>query len=298
MPNDQLTEDDVKRIYRDSVPVQRSEFRLAIQNVTRLVKLAQENFKTYAASQFAQLSQKTDEAVARIDKRLAEIRQPEDGKSVDHEKVVQDVLKGIRQPKDGETPIIDHQQIAAIAASLIPPPQNGADADPEAILSKLQLNLPALGAALRDGLELLQEDDRLDVASIRGLDEKLAAHAKTVLGALGPGGGTSFSLLQSGTQKVQQPLALDFKGTGAPTITMGQNGMAHLDFPGGGGTLTELTATGTINSSNTAFTFTSKPIYVLIDGTKYKENAGWTWNSGSLTATTTKAPDFSIWGEK
>jgi hypothetical protein len=61
------------------------------------------------------------------------------------------------------------------------------------------------------------------------------------------------------------------------------------------GGITELTATGTINSSNTAFTFLSKPTYIFIDGVKYRENEGWTW--AVLTATVTKAPDYSIWGE-
>lgn len=58
----------------------------------------------------------------------------------------------------------------------------------------------------------------------------------------------------------------------------------------------ELTATGTINSVNTAFTFIQKPTYIVMDGAYYKEGGGWTWDSGTLTATMSKAPDNTMWG--
>ena len=58
----------------------------------------------------------------------------------------------------------------------------------------------------------------------------------------------------------------------------------------------ELTATGTINGLNAAFTFVSQPSYVVSDGAWYKVNNGWTWNAGTLTATMTVPPTYSIWG--
>lgn len=58
--------------------------------------------------------------------------------------------------------------------------------------------------------------------------------------------------------------------------------------------LTLLTATGTVNGTNTDFTFTSKPTYIVSDGAWYTENNGWTW-SGS-TATMNVAPQSVIWG--
>lgn len=58
--------------------------------------------------------------------------------------------------------------------------------------------------------------------------------------------------------------------------------------------LTLLTATGTVNGSNTAFTFTTKPTYIVSDGAWYTENNGWTW-SGS-TATMSVPPQSVIWG--
>lgn len=83
----------------------------------------------------------------------------------------------------------------------------------------------------------------------------------------------------------------------ASGLTVSRNAAGVVTVSATSGGVTELTATGAINSSNTTFTFISKPVYVYVDGTKYRENEGWTWNAGTLTATVTKAPDFSIWGE-
>lgn len=72
--------------------------------------------------------------------------------------------------------------------------------------------------------------------------------------------------------------------------------------PGGGGGLTELPATGTVNGTNKSFTFTSLPQYIVSDNAWYRQTnskgeTNWTWNSGTLTATMTVAPQSDIFGE-
>lgn len=64
----------------------------------------------------------------------------------------------------------------------------------------------------------------------------------------------------------------------------------------GGGGFSELTATGTVNGTNADFAFTEKPDYIISDHAWYKENAGWSWNSGTLTATLSIPPESAIWG--
>lgn len=49
--------------------------------------------------------------------------------------------------------------------------------------------------------------------------------------------------------------------------------------------LSVLTATGTVDNSNVDFTFTSKPTLIVVNGAIYRENVGWTWTAGTLTAT-------------
>jgi hypothetical protein len=273
--------DEIRQIQRDATPVPRSEFRLAIQNVTRLVRLAQDNFKAYAASQFSQLKEQTDGAIARIDARLAEVKDGVDGQDADEQVVIQKVLSQIRQPKDGETPVLDYPRIIREVAALIPPPKDGTNADPQTLipqlLAEIDKRVPLLEDSLRAGLTTLLEEFVV----------------KTV-NRLGPGGGTSFSLQQSGTQKVQQPIALNFTGTGAPTITHRQSGVTDISFGSSGG-FTTLDATETPNGSTTAFTFasaTAKPSYLVVDNVwmKATSKAGtvnWTWNSGTTVATLT-----------
>lgn len=65
---------------------------------------------------------------------------------------------------------------------------------------------------------------------------------------------------------------------------------------GGGSGFTKLTATGTVNGTNADFTFTEEPDYIVSDHAWYQKNAGWTWNSGTLTATMTVPPSSAIWG--
>jgi hypothetical protein len=69
-----------------------------------------------------------------------------------------------------------------------------------------------------------------------------------------------------------------------------------VDSTGGGGGFTLLTPTGTINSVNTAFVFTEQPTYIVSDGAWYRVNKGWTWDSGTLTATMTIPPNDDIYG--
>ncbi len=82
-------------------------------------------------------------------------------------------------------------------------------------------------------------------------------------------------------------------GTGV-TITTNSTGQKVINSSGGG--FTTLAATGTVNGTNTAFTFTQKPTYIVSDHAWYQENKGWTWNAGTLTATMTIPPVDDIFG--
>lgn len=68
-----------------------------------------------------------------------------------------------------------------------------------------------------------------------------------------------------------------------------------------GGSITVLTATGTVNGLNAAFTFASLPTFICSDHAWYKQTnsngtTNWTWNGGSLTATMTVPPTEDIFG--
>ena len=44
---------------------------------------------------------------------------------------------------------------------------------------------------------------------------------------------------------------------------------------------------GLVNDSNADFTFTTKPKAIVVNGRTLRENKGWTWTSGTLTANLT-----------
>lgn len=50
---------------------------------------------------------------------------------------------------------------------------------------------------------------------------------------------------------------------------------------------TILAATGTVDDSNMDFVFASKPTEIVVNGISYRENEGWTWSAGPLTASLT-----------
>ena len=69
----------------------------------------------------------------------------------------------------------------------------------------------------------------------------------------------------------------------------------------GGTGFTELAATGTVDGTNLAFTFTQQPSYIVVDGywMKALDNNGgtqWSWNAGTSTVTLIIPPTNAIFG--
>jgi hypothetical protein len=191
------------------MPVQDRKTKLKEAVRSAYQTLTYDEFKTA----FANVTRLVQLAIAdlnkRIDARLAQIKDGAPGAKGDKG----DSITGPRGLKGDK----GEQGIQGPAGAA------GKDADPVAasklsipeVLAEIDKRVPLLGDALKAGLE---------------------NYAKEFLSKIdfGPGGGTSFSLMQSGKLKVQQPNSLNFKGAGAPTITVGSNGVTHLDFPSGG----------------------------------------------------------------
>jgi len=83
--------------------------------------------------------------------------------------------------------------------------------------------------------------------------------------------------------------SIDFVGSGV-TISASGNALTAT-ITGGGGSFTILTATGTIDDTNTAFSFASKPSIIVMNGISYRDGdtiggvTAWTWDVPTLTAT-------------
>ncbi len=128
---------------------------------------------------------------------------------------------------------------------------------------------------VRDLLELLLEDERLDAKSIKNLEVAFKAYL-----TLNPPNGP-----------MQHPVALGnlpdvgVAGASAEQV-LAWNGTYWYPktIPTGVGSAV-LIPTGTIDNSNTNFVFTQKPTLINVNGTFYRETKGWTWTALTLTAT-------------
>lgn len=155
----------------------------------------------------------------------------------------------------GMMPTIDHNKIAERVKAILPPPSEQAAITEETFREFID--------SLPEGTSLFKTDH------ITGLDETLTA-VKDQVGRKGyvHGGGDT---VVAGTNV---------------SIVKDANGKSIISTLAGGVTI--LPATGAINDSNLAFTFTKLPTLLCINGGFYQQTGGsitWTWNAGSLTAT-------------
>lgn len=120
-----------------------------------------------------------------------------DGKDADEEKIVKEVIKQIPKPidgengrdgkngKDGETPVINTTEIAENASKLIS--KELLPLIPK--IDDIKQDLPRMSEDIRNALELLQGEERLDFSAIKGL--RGALNKLRERPRLGGGGGLS-----------------------------------------------------------------------------------------------------------
>lgn len=84
----------------------------------------------------------TNQKMREVDEKVKELKNGIDGKDADEQAIADKVLREVQSP----------------------------------IIEKIEKNLPKLGDPIRDALELLDGDQRLDKSAIRGLDELLEKH--------------------------------------------------------------------------------------------------------------------------
>ena len=249
----------------------REEFTTAFKEVLKIVK----DTKDTSTKEWADLKKAvptiTEATNASTAKALAELQTKIEQALQSQIKALEAKLKTVRSgytPRkgvdytDGKDAVVDYQKVAKLAVALIPKPKDGTDGSTEEILQEI--------AELRK-----------EVKTKTGNTTRIGwgAHPITIY---------------DGTTVIDKNARIINFGT---NLTVSRNASGVITVSATATGITELTATGTINSVNTSFTFLSQPDYIFIDGVKYKENAGWTWDNGTLTATVTKAPDYSIWGE-
>lgn len=132
--------------------------------------------------------------------KFAEMKKGEDGKTPTKDelvKIIQPLIPNVKDGKDGHTP--SKKELLDIIKPLIPDVKDGKDPSdkhlstlieklipPPVLLDEVAItntieknienNIPKLGERIRDALELLTEDSRLDATAIKNLPEVVKQH--------------------------------------------------------------------------------------------------------------------------
>lgn len=126
-----------------------------------------------------------------------------------------------------------------------------------------------LGENVRNSLEVLQGEDRLDKSAIRGLDdyEEVAQLAREKSSGA-KGWASSIAEIRAGSG-----ISVDRTDLRRPIISVTATPSS----------LTVETPTGTVDASNASFTVTAEPLWVVSDGIIYFNGAGYTYAALSIT---------------
>lgn len=141
---------------------------------------------------------------------------------------------------------------------------------------------------IKNSLETLTGDERLDKSAIKGIEE-IEKNIKNIeLRPSGAVGARGIQLFVDGAKKGQVNSVNLIAGSGISLTFAHAFGRNDITISATGGSFSILTATGTVDDSNVDFTFVSKPTLIIINGAAYPETGGaitWSWNVGTLTAT-------------
>ncbi len=265
----------------------RQEFTESFGNVVKNVK----QFEAKLVSDFSALRDTIMGLQQRVEDKV-------DAKLADHDTVIKTRLAEIKQPepgKDGYTPIKGVDYFDG---------EPGEDADPAdeaALVAKIEADLPSLGNAIRDGLELLKDDERLKVTALSGLEEeirRLAAEFEGT-GTTTGWGAHPLTIRGLGINIDKNTRVIDFRGAGLTSVTRSKDGVVTVTVGGGSGTLSPIAVTGTIDDSNVTFTVASTPTFLVINGSIYQSTGGnitWSLSSSTLTLSSPVGSSGSIYG--
>lgn len=181
---------------------------------------------------------------------------PRNGKDADESAVIDAVMKNIRQPKDGESPVVDYETIQRKVVSLIPKPEPG------------KPGKDGKSVSIEEIIDALKKN--LKVEHIPGLKNEIASYRNQLAGKIygkdtwARGGGDSV-----------------VAGSGV-TITS-VNGQKVISSVGSGGLGYLPVVSGAINNSNTVFTFAQTPTIVVVNGASYINGSGVTISGTTAT---------------
>jgi hypothetical protein len=278
MPNDKK----MKRLEAlldsfDSGAVQPEELIQAIEAVMAIIDT---NGKTLV-DKIVEIKAATDDDVTGLRSELAKTRDN-----------LQSVINQVKDNSDTSVSSVKKALLSEIkrVEALIPvlPPETDLSEVFNEIESQKQslanLSFLIVGENIRNALESLQGDDRLDKSAIKGIDE-----LEALIKEKASGNQQSF-----GVRLLRYLMDVNVEGitNGQTLVWNSTSGKFEAGSGGGGGSLTVETPTGTVNGTNVTFTVTTTPKWIVADNTPYY--AGWGYSIVGLTVTMELAPNNFI----
>lgn len=248
MPNAIKALDDVIELFRED-RLSKSDFKEAVKMIVakldKRMNDEKEELKAVAmeiANAFTSLRSQVENDFSDRTNKLSESEQATIARlEMKLEEVEARVQARLAELKDGEQGI------------------PGLDADEESVAQKVydtvSKNIPALKEALRDGLELIDDDEeKLSIDAIRGLRKELEELKKrpATFGAIGH--------IQNLSERI-------------------------------------LNVAETPDGIITTFSFATKPSVIIVNGSQYRENKGWTWTNNQAVLDFAPATGSDVWGE-
>ncbi|MBR1146671.1 hypothetical protein [Bradyrhizobium sp. AUGA SZCCT0431] len=244
----------------------KSEFVEAFSNVVKTVK---------------KFEAKTEEDIRALVQTITQLQTKLDSDTSVTLEEMKAFVQTLKNGNDGYTPVkgVDYF--------------DGEDADEDRIVSEVLARIvmpetrdPIMDTPieLRDKLETLEGDDRLDKSAIKGLpelEEELKVIAARPIGR----GGTPVGvrLYIGGTKKGLAQYINLIAGSGVAITHNLASGRNDITISAAGGALAVLTATGDIDGVNATYTFASEPSIVVVNGASYRHTAGVTITGTSAT---------------
>lgn len=134
---------------------------------------------------------------------------------------------------------------------------------------------PDTAVEIREKLSSLKGEDRLDSSAVKNFPSSVERIVERM------GGFVETPLKDATTGRY---LTKDASGAWLISASSSSSATFTVESP----------SSGAVNGSNAAYVFANKPTLVIADGAEYRENVGWTWNSGTSTVTMTSPPVFDL----
>lgn len=153
-------------------------------------------------------------------------------------------------------------------------------------IDDLKNDLPKMSTGIRDALETLYGEERLDISAIRGWDKTIEDIKSSGKEVRLVGGTNGIQLYVGGAKKGNVKYVNLIAGSGMSINYNSANGRNDITFNASSSGLSVLTVTGTIDDSNLTFSCASTPLLVIINGISYNGSTGsitWTYVGTTLT---------------